>query len=166
MKSIELPTSWSEVTTYKFKQIAPVFFDNLGKSDIRVLRVQLLKALTGLSFPEKKAGCTQYVAELTSFMFNLSHNNEVLALLSDNAKEALRFCHPLEIDNKDVLTEIDKLRGLLASSIDINFRLPQNPIPTIELKKLSFKGPIFNIEPNGIILPTLLPVSISMLATI
>ena len=154
-RKLNIPTSWEELTRLQFADISEILFNaSSSKEPAQVTRLRILEALTGsrlVASSSKRAGCMQKVAEYTRFIFKVSVNEDIAAVLSPDFRDALKWCLPEEIQDKRWLEELDNVINLLQPSLDFNFAINKNLLTEIFINRQPYFGPDFTVDKFGIL---------------
>jgi hypothetical protein len=154
-RELNIPTTWEETTRLQFAAISEILFDASAKKEpAQLTRLRILEAITGnrlLANSSKRAGCTQKVAEYTRFIFKVTVNKDIAAVLSPEFQEALAWCLPEEVQDKVWVEELANVGNLLEPAINFNFDIRLNLLPEILVNSKSYPGPVFSIDKFGIL---------------
>ena len=157
----ELPTSWSELDSEQFVRIAAVLFDNRAENKIKELRLLCLQAITGYersnqTFTEDMAeqiNCNLYIlSQCIRFPFKMVFKNpDLISNLSDELQKAVKDYFLFEIYEPELQAELKKYGGLLEYGIELNPNLTSNLLPSITIDGITYNGPRFGINEDGVL---------------
>ena len=150
----EVPASYAECTKEQFTELTAYLFDLQSVPAIEV-RLNALELLTKRIFLPDLSKCSQYISWLTSFIFNIQYENDVLKYFTPETAKVLEYAMPGEINDPEILAEIEPRISQLKAKPIISRNIRENPIKELVLNGRTFIGAAFTIDKAGALYTTL-----------
>jgi hypothetical protein len=159
-KTVEIPSSWEELTSRQYVDTVDLLRQLMHKEiPLADFRLRLLGKLIDYH-PSRKFN--KYREQINENLYRLSElmhwplkpvyeDPEMLSVLSPELKDLLEVKFPYDITDPKWEKEIRMIRGHVKYSASVNFSMKRNPMPWFDYHGQRFCGPAFNIDSLGIV---------------
>jgi len=164
-EDIHIPNAWEELTPQQAcdtVELTERFIK--GSITLEQFRVKLLTKLSGYA-PNKKT-----LGRMTDDQLKLVQENffilseqmrfpikphvttpEILSVLDDDLQKALKTRFPFEINEVEWVDQLGMIKNMISVEPRLNLDIKRVLIPSIDVDGLTFYGPEFDIDKNGIV---------------